>query len=316
MLVMMWLVPVFAQPKLVVEEPVWDFGEVKNRAKVQHAFVLKNTGNSPLYIKRIVPACGCTIIQVNRLTIQPNRSAQIHTVVDLAKLGDNVAKHINVFSNDRTSPVFTLTVKGSVAQNISLSNKSINFKTISPTAQPTGTATLRANFDNRFKITSVKTQYERIDVDWKWEKEGTVATFTVNPKGQIGKGHFSDRVLIETNDPLQPKLRLLVLWHVETPVMVSPSTLIVRETGDDSPAQAFLLVNVSPSTKRDLQVKKVVWPGRDNIKATYTDTRSYGWRIHVSNIHTEKAMNGETLEIHTNLDELPVVKVPVLIKAK
>ena len=42
-------------PKLVLQETEFDFGEVKEGTKVQHAFPVSNQGNQPLEIQKVNP---------------------------------------------------------------------------------------------------------------------------------------------------------------------------------------------------------------------------------------------------------------------
>lgn len=42
-------------PKMLIEEPVFDFHEVDEGELVRHDFVVKNLGNQPLEIRKVAP---------------------------------------------------------------------------------------------------------------------------------------------------------------------------------------------------------------------------------------------------------------------
>ena len=52
-----------AQKKAVIsaEETSFDFGTIKEaNGNVSHTFQIKNTGDSPLVLTRVIASCGCT----------------------------------------------------------------------------------------------------------------------------------------------------------------------------------------------------------------------------------------------------------------
>lgn len=42
-------------PRMVIEEPTFDFQEVDEGSVLEHAFIIKNTGDQPLEIKKVAP---------------------------------------------------------------------------------------------------------------------------------------------------------------------------------------------------------------------------------------------------------------------
>jgi len=66
-----------AAPNLVVEQPVFDFGEVAQGDKVPHTFKFRNDGDKPLYIDRVKSSCGCTAALLSAKTLAPGESGEI-----------------------------------------------------------------------------------------------------------------------------------------------------------------------------------------------------------------------------------------------
>ena len=47
-------------PKIVCDEPVYDFGEIANHNVVEHEYVIRNAGTLSLEIRSVRASCGCT----------------------------------------------------------------------------------------------------------------------------------------------------------------------------------------------------------------------------------------------------------------
>jgi hypothetical protein len=59
------------QPRILCEEPTFDFGSRDASETVDHTFVLRNTGTADLEIKSVQPACGCTTAELEKKTVPP-----------------------------------------------------------------------------------------------------------------------------------------------------------------------------------------------------------------------------------------------------
>ena|ERR1043166_725316 len=64
-----------AQPHLVVEKNVHDFGKVKRGEVLTTEFMIKNTGNLPLVLNEAKVACSCTEVRLPTHPILPGDSA-------------------------------------------------------------------------------------------------------------------------------------------------------------------------------------------------------------------------------------------------
>jgi hypothetical protein len=54
-----------------------DFGDIVQGQKVEHTFVLTNTGKSPLVISNVAATCGCTVPSWPKEPVAPGKSAEI-----------------------------------------------------------------------------------------------------------------------------------------------------------------------------------------------------------------------------------------------
>ena len=105
-----------AQKKAVIaaDETSHDFGQIKEAdGKVSETFVVKNTGDAPLAITRVIASCGCTTPEWTKEPIAPGASGNIKITYDPKGRPGPFSKTISVYSNGKTGS-FILTIRGEV----------------------------------------------------------------------------------------------------------------------------------------------------------------------------------------------------------
>ena len=104
-------------PVLGVDDPEFTFGKIKQGEKVEHTYVLTNSGKSDLLIRKVNASCGCTAVQPEKNIISPGESVDIKTVFNSAgKLG-NQNKTVTIITNDPKKSKMILWVKGEVLKD-------------------------------------------------------------------------------------------------------------------------------------------------------------------------------------------------------
>ena len=64
-------------PVISFKENSIDFGDIVQGQKVEHTFVLTNTGKQPLIISNVAATCGCTVPSWPKELVAPGKSAEI-----------------------------------------------------------------------------------------------------------------------------------------------------------------------------------------------------------------------------------------------
>jgi hypothetical protein len=95
----------------VIDSAVYDFGTI-GAGEVSHVFKIKNTGESPLVLTQVSPACGCTVADWSREPVMPGKTTDIKATFKPSSNGA-FTKTITVLSNGHTGS-FMLTIKGMV----------------------------------------------------------------------------------------------------------------------------------------------------------------------------------------------------------
>ena len=103
-------------PQLTIDSPVFDFGEVIEGEKLEHSFLIKNTGEASLVISSAKTSCGCTVSKFPKDPILPGQSAEVFVVFNTeGKIGKQ-NKTVTLLTN--TVPrAKVLTIKGYINNN-------------------------------------------------------------------------------------------------------------------------------------------------------------------------------------------------------
>lgn len=93
---------------VVLSASHYDFGKIKKGEKVEHTYEISNTGDKPLIITAVKPACGCTAPTYSKDPIMPGQKGNVTLSFDSTNFSGMVNKSAEVFANvDRTPIMLT-----------------------------------------------------------------------------------------------------------------------------------------------------------------------------------------------------------------
>ena len=98
------------------DKTVFDYGKVSAGSDGHRYFTVKNTGDKPLILTEVKPACGCTTPEWSKDPIMPGKTGEIKVHYNTAGLGA-FQKSIDVYSNDPTNGRSVIFIKGNVDPN-------------------------------------------------------------------------------------------------------------------------------------------------------------------------------------------------------
>ena len=104
-------------PSIVINDPEFKFGPLKQGEKVEHSFILKNEGKSDLVIRKVSASCGCTAVQPEKNVIGPGETIAIKTIFNSAGKIGNQNKTVTIITNDPKNSKTILWVKGEVVKS-------------------------------------------------------------------------------------------------------------------------------------------------------------------------------------------------------
>ena len=109
-----WVVaPLAAQPRAVVRTFTIDAGMIERGTMSETVFTIANEGDEPLELTEVKPACGCTIVDYDKV-IAPGASGRVVATLNTKGLRGATAKTVRVFTNDASNAQIDLVIKANV----------------------------------------------------------------------------------------------------------------------------------------------------------------------------------------------------------
>ena len=99
----------FAAPIIDADNEVWDVA-IQTESLIAHTFTLSNAGDETLIITDVIPSCGCTTATLETYELEPGQSVELPITIDTTGFRGRVLRVIDIFSNDPSNPIFTLTI--------------------------------------------------------------------------------------------------------------------------------------------------------------------------------------------------------------
>lgn len=111
------VISAWAEPKLVLSEDNWEFGDVPNQGTVSHTFKLTNKGDTLLRIVSVTASCGCTTTKLENQEINPGESTGITATFNCGNypMGGRFVKTITLMTDDPKALTKTLTIGATVS---------------------------------------------------------------------------------------------------------------------------------------------------------------------------------------------------------
>ncbi|RNC65256.1 MAG: DUF1573 domain-containing protein [Desulfuromonadales bacterium] len=208
--------PALAAPTISVEKPVLDFGTIPQGKKINHVFTLKNTGDAPLTIIRTKTSCGCTVANVSTKTIEPGKSGELKTTFDSASFGGKISKTITIETNDPATPAYTLTIKGTINEDLVVTPRQLNLGQLKAGSSRDFSLTLENRGERTIKIVSVTTPLTQAKAATKKQtiKPGESGQINVTVAPRAEDRFISGFLTIATDSPAKPEITIAVYGSV------------------------------------------------------------------------------------------------------
>jgi hypothetical protein len=264
------------KPKAVlIGANVFEFGTLPQRTTGKHSWTVKNDGQGELEIWMVSSTCSCTLAKFKdgkKAVVKAGDSTEIDLEYETRENNGNYAKGAEIGTNDPDLPSFSLGVKGMVFPAVQTfpADPYINLSSISndqddhftkvaiyskdrPETKVVKVTTSNKNVEAIFEPTSpeeIKSLPEILGVK-------SASTVKVNVKSGLSLGLFREEIVITTDHPKQPEIRMMVSGKMIGPVNPVPSSISMHEVYGKAGAstEAMLVVREQRPTKFEV-VKK------------------------------------------------------------
>ena len=100
-------------PVAIIENNVFDFGDVIEGEIVKHDFKLKNNGKTDLLIRNVKASCGCTAVK-NENLVKPGQTIDLNIEFNSNGKKGRQNKSVTVITNDPLNSTLVLRIMGNV----------------------------------------------------------------------------------------------------------------------------------------------------------------------------------------------------------
>jgi hypothetical protein len=230
-----------AEPRIVCDQPTFDFGSRDASEVVGHTFKLKNSGTTDLVISAVRPACGCTAANLTRQTIPPGESAELSTQLTLAGRSGELHKSILIESNDPANPALQLALVGKTAADFEIQPSLLVLRKDSPSKPATGSVQIRATDGSAFEIGELLSASGKIKLRADPMPSGNAYQISANLENDLPPGDHSEQITITTNLKGGRTANIGVLVLVPAPISVAPSKIVLEENPDSVVTRTIIL---------------------------------------------------------------------------
>ncbi|MDJ0838563.1 MAG: DUF1573 domain-containing protein [Acidobacteriota bacterium] len=216
-------------PKLKMDKPLHDFGDIDKGKKVNAVFKFENAGDEALEILDVGTSCGCTTAKPAKTVYQPGEKGEIPVEFNSQRFNGPITKRITITTNDAETPKTVVTIKGFVTVDINHKPASIFFSNAKMGEKVSQEININTTKLSKLEISNIQTRIqpeclsaELVQVD---DKTAKIVVTADGSKFPSGKSRFSGHLTFDTNSETQKTLRLPVTVHIRRPVKVSPNSV-------------------------------------------------------------------------------------------
>ncbi len=204
------------KPRIVCDEPNYDFGERNNTEFVEHDYPIRNAGTLSLEIRSVRASCGCTAVKPSQEVIPPGGEASIRARLDLRGRNGLQQKTITVESNDPDTPTLALSLKGTAIQPVRAQPSALFFGRIGPADEHSRVCEI-ISVRGPIQITSLRADHPGLllkQLDLEPGADGSTRKFELTIDPALPEGSVNGSVFVKTDQADQPEISIPVAAYV------------------------------------------------------------------------------------------------------
>jgi Protein of unknown function (DUF1573) len=233
-------------PKLeLIGAKVHEFGTLAMNVKGSHTWQFKNVGQGPLEVWLEQTSCSCTVAQLKTkegepkktVTIAPGDSVPLEVTWEGRKWAPRFGQTASVGTNDPDNETVNLTILGKIVAPVEVEpSESVTFPEFSAEESHRQTVVIVSPDRPDLKLTKLVSSKPGIiaaeakpmtpeELQRRKVKSGYEVTIEIKPG--LSPGGFSEELMVETDHPNRPSLKLAIVGRTYGPISVVPSGLVM-----------------------------------------------------------------------------------------
>lgn len=296
-------------PKLVVPEPVYDFGTLRDSETLTHKFLLRNEGTGTLEITNVRASCGCTATELEKDKLAPGEEIHIGAVVNLSGRQGKQVKAVTITTNDPETPSVQLRMEGMVTASIHVDPDRVNFGEIKDDDPREAIINITSTLDDlTFTVQSAElTGMDFVQHEIKEVEAGKAYQVIVKTVGELPVGQHNARMIIRTDTKVRPVIFMNISMQVIGPLQIMPPVIHIRHS--DTPGEVTSQqLRVSSGRVENFEITEVVVPV-EGMKATLTPQGQNVYLLRLEDMPSSDILEDKAVILRTNIEAHPEVPI-------
>ncbi len=315
------LVPVLvaAEPRIVVEPELIEFGSLKQHETRDVQVTITNSGDETLEIREVESTCGCTVPDLEVTELAPGQSTEMQIHFNSKTFQGKQTKYVHVFSNDPQRPAVDLIITANIEVPLFMSpaKSMVGFRTLQVGETQTVTYTFRSEEVAELEITPRSWPESWLDVEARPGNSAQTVLVDFTIKADAPPGRHRDPLTLTTNVPAVPVVNLQADVKLVSDLVVNPEKVNLRMLRPEQPIKTRVRVApYRPGTEFEVTGAEVDIPGiRCRIENSKGECMIWLDGQSLAADHELVGDNGAvkgSLTITTNLASTPVMAIPVM----
>jgi len=255
------LVMAQGSPRLVIEEKIFDLGEVPQGVVKDVVFELRNEGTGVLTVKSVRPTCGCTVAEYDK-EIPVDGTGKVRAKLDTAGFKGAISKSILVMTDDPGNPTVTLAIKAVVQPFIDVLPRSlVRFNALQKEKAEQKVVLVGTERSGAFTVTGVESESDALEVSYRALGEGeriegksdTQYEVTIRLAEDAPVGPISSVVKVKTSAAEAKEVEIKVFGVLRALLRVTPPELQFGAVESvQAPVRNLIVVNNRQGTKVEI----------------------------------------------------------------
>ncbi|HUW83206.1 MAG TPA: DUF1573 domain-containing protein [Phycisphaerae bacterium] len=241
-------------PKLEVDEASLDLGEMWGDQQKEHAIILRNVGDDTLMVTKVKGSCGCTVIKTYDRQIAPGKEGKLPFTLNTKGMQGTVRKSVTIWTNDPSNEQTRVSIHGTVKQLIQKEPKGgFTFGRIQPAQSQNKQVELTSNADEPLELEIVEVTPKGFNVTLETVEEGKRFLLTAQIQPPLERGMHKGHVLLKTNLPKMPQLKVPLSAYIPERITVVPRKIMVFSSTEGKSRPRYAFMRYEPVTVLECQ---------------------------------------------------------------
>jgi len=299
-------------PVIKPDEEAHDFGSTWVGPPLKHSFKITNSGDAPLEISRVKPACGCTIAGNYPKTLAPGETGEFPFSMASSKLRGHFEKAVTIGSNDPVTPELRLMLKGEVKRYVEVTPPSASFARITTQEPQERIVNIANNTDNPLQLTLQQPTDSKFKAELVEKTPGKQFDLRISAVPPFEPGNLRTTITLKTNIPEQDEVTVDVNGVVPTRLEVQPSVVVVNPARGEDTTGVSRVVRFTNYGKNPVKVLEATVDD-PSITVNVSERKageSYTIQVQMPPGYQPPA-TGKSITLKTDDTEQPTIAVPI-----